>query len=265
MSRDNNLRSPVDSQAMLAISVLAIAGIAWFALWYLGHTLHGSVHVHEVHVHDHAAAAATPQVPSMILFIAGWTMMTVAMMLPTTVPLLTVFRTITGQKPSRVRLTILVCLGYVVAWIGFGVLVFLAKTLLENLASSSEWLSRYSWAMTAALLIMAGVFQFTQLKYRCLDKCRSPLSFVITHWRGERDSWHSFRLGVDHGVYCIGCCWALMLLMFVVGAGSLPWMIVLALVMGVEKNVRWGRKLSAPLGVLLICAGLVALVRGPLG
>ena len=242
----------VSGRTLLVASVLAIAGAAWLGLWLLGQPFHSSLHSH----HHHSGSAGNLQVPGMVLFVSGWMMMTVAMMLPTTLPLLMVFRKITSEKVDKGLLVGLLVAGYVLSWTAFGVLVYFAKMFLERLASLSPWIGDHSWAVTAVLLLVAGAFQFTSLKYRCLEKCRSPLSFLISHWRGEREKWHAFRLGLDHGIYCIGCCWALMLLMFAVGAGSLIWMMVLAIVMGIEKNVTWGRKLSAPLGVVLFAAGL---------
>jgi predicted metal-binding membrane protein len=109
----------------------------------------------------------------------------------------------------------------------------------------------------AATIALAGVFQFSKLKYRCLEKCRTPLSFVIGHWRGQAHARHAFALGVQHGLFCVGCCWALMLLMFAFGTGSLGWMLVLAAVMAIEKNVRWGPRLSTPLGVALLSWAVV--------
>lgn len=250
------------------MSILAISGISWLALWFFAESLHGSVHgsVHDHHsgmTHLHSSSAYTPlNLSAMALFVTGWAMMTTAMMLPTTLPLLNVFRAITKEKVNRAILTVLVCAGYTIAWVGFGLLVFFARSLVDSLASGSVWLSSHSWVTTGALLLLAGLFQFSSLKYRCLDKCRSPVSFVISHWHGGRESWEAFRIGFDHGVFCVGCCWALMLLMFAVGTGSLVWMIVLAAVMGIEKNMTWGRKLSTPLGILLVGAGLFSLIQG---
>ncbi len=82
------------------------------------------------------------------------------------------------------------------------------------------------------------------------------MSFVTEHWRGSRERSRSFLLGAHHGLFCVGCCWSLMLVMFAVGLGSLGWMLALGAVMAVEKNVSWGRKLSAPLGAVLIWCGL---------
>ena len=112
----------------------------------------------------------------------------------------------------------------------------------------------------APLLLLAGAFQFSSLKFKCLEKCRSPFSFVIEHWQGRCERQQAFCLGIDHGVFCVGCYWALRLLMFAVGAGSLVWMLILALLMAVEKNVRWGRRLSAPVGAALLAWGAILLI-----
>ncbi len=114
-----------------------------------------------------------------------------------------------------------------------------------------------AWVFGAAVLILAGAFQFSSLKYRCLDKCRAPLSFLSQHWRGSAQAARAFLLGAHHGLFCVGCCWALMLLMFAVGTGNVGWMMGLGAVMAVEKNVTWGRRLSAPLGVGLLAWGLM--------
>ncbi len=104
-------------------------------------------------------------------------------------------------------------------------------------------------------MILAGAFQFSSLKYRCLEKCRAPLSFLSQHWRGTGQSAQALLLGAHHGLFCIGCCWALMLLMFAVGTGNVGWMMGLGAIMAIEKNVSWGRRLSTPLGVGLLAWG----------
>jgi predicted metal-binding membrane protein len=109
-------------------------------------------------------------------------------------------------------------------------------------------------------LALAGAYQFSSLKYHCLDKCRSPLLFETEHWHGTNERRDSLLLGLHHGAFCIGCCWALMLLIFAVGAGSIGWMLALAAVMAAEKNLSWGRYVSKPLGVglLLWASAIVA-------
>jgi predicted metal-binding membrane protein len=113
------------------------------------------------------------------------------------------------------------------------------------------------WLIGVAIIALAGTFQFSKLKHQCLEKCRTPLSFVIEHWRGQARARQAFRLGAQHGLFCVGCCWALMLLMFALGTGSLGWMLLLAAVMAIEKNVRWGKRLSAPFGVALLSWAVV--------
>ncbi len=106
-----------------------------------------------------------------------------------------------------------------------------------------------------ALLGLAGAYQFSALKYQCLDKCRSPLMFVSEQWHGAHARRDSFLLGVRHGLFCVGCCWTLMCLMFAIGTGNIGWMLALAAVMSAEKNLPWGGGLSGPIGVALLGVG----------
>ncbi|HZI31103.1 MAG TPA: DUF2182 domain-containing protein, partial [Candidatus Binatia bacterium] len=98
-------------------------------------------------------------------------------------------------------------------------------------------------------------------KYRCLDKCRTPFSFINERWQGRAERRESFLLGVHHGLFCVGCCWAIMLLMFLVGTGSVGWMLLIGAIMATEKNVAWGKRLSVPLGLslLILSFAIVAL------
>jgi len=117
-------------------------------------------------------------------------------------------------------------------------------------------------------LLLAGLYQFTPLKDRCLQKCRSPLSFVAEHWRGGSERLDAMRLGFRHGLFCLGCCWTLMLLMFAVGGVNLGWMLGLGAVMAAEKSAPWGRLLVTPVGVALIVLAVVlalTTVGAPLG
>jgi predicted metal-binding membrane protein len=102
------------------------------------------------------------------------------------------------------------------------------------------------------VLAIAGLFQFSRFKYRCLDKCRTPFSFINEHWRGRAERRESFLLGVHHGLFCVGCCWAIMFLMFLVGTGSVGWMLLIGAIMATEKNVAGGKRLGVPLGISLL-------------
>jgi predicted metal-binding membrane protein len=204
------------------------------------------------------ALPAGPIVLPALLYIGGWVLMTAAMMLPTTLPLLGMFARMTERRPDRAMLLTLVVLGYLLIWGAFGLAAHLIDALLHTLVVASAWLTFNGWIIGAGVLAVAGAFQFSALKYHCLDKCRTPFSFVNEHWRGQAVRRQAFLLGAHHGLFCVGCCWAIMLLMFVVGTGSVGWMLVLGAVMAIEKNVSWGRQLSAPLGVgVLLWSGTV--------
>lgn len=193
-------------------------------------------------------------------YVAGWTLMTAAMMLPTSLPLLEIFRRLTQERADRTLLATLVIAGYLAVWLGFGVAAHVLDFGLHEAFEHSTWLQANSWAFGAGPLLVAGAFQFTRLKYRCLEKCRMPFSFVMQYWHRGATRTQAFLLGSYHGIFCVGCCWALMLLMFAVGTGNVGWMLGLGAVMAIEKNMPWGRRLSAPLGVLLLAWGaLIAL------
>jgi predicted metal-binding membrane protein len=189
-------------------------------------------------------------------FVAGWLLMTVAMMLPTVLPMLTILRR-AAASDRRTAATFAAAVGYLLAWSLFGAATHGLDVFIHRGVESHAWLHANAWALGAAPLLLAGVYQFTPLKHLCLDKCRSPFSFVARRWHGDRPVRQALRLGVEHGVFCVGCCWALMLLMFAVSVGNLAWMLALAAVMGIEKNFAWGRRLTQPLGVVLLSAGAV--------
>ena len=234
---------------LLIGSVGLISVAAWLALWQFGVTVHGSVH------HHHAVTDSSIG----LMFVGAWTVMTVAMMLPTSVPLIATFDTIAGERRDRLLLVALVVVGYLVTWMLVGVVVYGVGAIAQRVSFTNAWLQTHASVTSAGLLLVAGAYQFSPLKYRCLDKCRSPLSFVLGHWQGEHDRRNALWLGAHHGLFCVGCCWALMLVMFAVGVGNLGWMLLLGAVMAVEKNVSWGRRLSAPLGTLLVIGGLTVL------
>jgi len=239
-------------------SITSLIVFAWLILWFWGRSPYGRYLSHE-QLGDIGLNDASSLFSAIALYVAGWTLMTVAMMLPTTLPLLEIFRRLVAQRPERVQLVALVITGYLGVWAGFGVAAHSADWILHETVERSPWLEAHAWLIGVGTLLLAGGFQFSRLKYRCLDKCRAPLSFVMEHWRGRHNRRNALLLGIHHGIFCVGCCWALMLLMFGVGVGNLGWMLALGAVMAVEKNLPWGRKLSAPVGVaLLACGALTA-------
>ena len=204
---------------------------------------------------DHSALAEGGDVAETALFVVGWTLMTVAMMLPTTWPLLATFAAMVRRRRQPGVLVALVGVGYLVTWSAVGLLLHSADRAIHWAVESIGFLGAHPGLIAAGTVVAAGLYQFSALKYRCLDECRSPLGFVLNNWHGERERRGAFMLGVRHGLFCVGCCWSLMLLMFAVGMGSLAWMFALGLLMAVEKNAVWARGMSKPLGIVLVGAG----------
>jgi predicted metal-binding membrane protein len=190
----------------------------------------------------------------------AWVLMIAAMMLPTVLPLLALFRRIVEGRPDAGALIGIVTAGYLAAWMAFGLLAHGVDAAIRALAAQSDWFLLHGAWIAAAVLAGAGLFQFSALKYRCLDRCRTPFAFVNGHWRGRAPAREALGLGLAHGAFCVGCCWALMLVMFVVGVGSIGWMLALAAVMAAEKNLPWGGRLRTPLGVALLAWSAVLLL-----
>jgi len=245
-------------------TLAVLVALAWLALWAWARSPYGRYLDHGDWTALGPVASLCSAIPGGAVVVpaalsaAAWMLMTTAMMLPTTLPLFDAFDRIAAGRADRLQLLVLLALGYMAAWGSFGLVAHGLHALLLSWVASVPALTWHSWLIGAATIAIAGAFQFSKLKHRCLEKCRTPLSFVIEHWRGRDQARHAFALGAHHGLFCVGCCWALMLLMFAVGTGSLGWMLMLAAAMAIEKNVSWGRRLSAPLGVaLLVWAALL--------
>lgn len=240
--------------------------LAWATLWFWARSPYGRYLEHGDALSSGPAAGLCRAIPGgspvlqAVLYALSWTLMMMAMMLPTTLSLFNAVERIVAGRPDRMRVLWLLYLGYLAVWSAFGLLAHGLHTLLLSGVARVPAMIGNGWLIGAATLACAGAFQFSKLKYRCLEQCRTPLSFVIGHWRGRAPGREAFELGLRHGLFCVGCCWALMLLMFVVGAGSLGWMLVLACVMAVEKNLPWGKRVGAPLGAALLMWSAVLVV-----
>jgi predicted metal-binding membrane protein len=248
-----------ERHATTLVTLLTLLAIAsWTVLWAWSASPYARYLVHDGWGDAGALAAlcrAIPQgdivVPALLHALA-WVLMIAAMMLPTTYPLLSMVRRVTAGRPDSGRLLTLVVVGFVVAWLAFGVAAHAADAALRWAAGQTAWFVANGWMVGAAVLAGAGLFQWSSLKYRCLDRCRTPFGFVNARWHGRSPPREAFRIGIDHGLFCVGCCWALMVTMFVVGTGSVGWMLALAAIMAAEKNLAWGRRLATPVGVALL-------------
>jgi predicted metal-binding membrane protein len=245
-----------------AVAVAAIALVAWTMLFvwershYAAYLDHGEL--------DRVAIDGVAQIG---VFVGGWTVMVAAMMLPTTLPLVALFAGLTRTRATRAQLLMLLLAGYLIVWTSFGLLVYGADLGLHRLAEDVRWLHEDRWIIAAAVFALAGLYQFSQLKYRCQHQCRSPRMFILQRWHGGREHRRAWTIGVAHGLFCLGCCWTLMLVMFALGSFSLVGMLVVGVVMAAEKNFPHGQRLRTPLGAGLLVVALaiaaIGVVRQP--
>jgi predicted metal-binding membrane protein len=232
-------------------AVVAIALAAWGAL--VAGDLVGFEWVVE---HDSLFETGTlPLIVALPLFVAAWQLMTAGMMLPTTLPTVTLFaRAGRGQVRPRLALTAFLA-AYFAVWTGFAVVALVGDEWVHRVVDAWPWLGDRPHLVTGGVLVAAGIGQLTGLTERCLDACRNPLHFLLRYYsRGIAAAW---RLGLRHGAFCLGCCWPLMLVMFGVGVGSLPLMLGLAAVMLALKVAPGGHRLVRPVGIAFFMGGLV--------
>lgn len=236
-------------------ALLGLIGGAWVTMGLLGVSAYAPYFSHAFV----GADAPWPLGTRVAIFVAGWTLMSVAMMLPSSLPLVTGFHTMT-RRGSLVSLLIA---GYLCVWALFGAVAFLADAGLHAVLEGSPGINARADLIPSSLLLAAGLFQFSPLKYACLQQCRSPIGFLIQHWSGGQRSLRAFSVGARHGVFCVGCCWGLMLLMLGVGGIHLGWMLTLGAIMFIEKAVEWGRWITALVGGVLALWGLALLLKIP--
>jgi predicted metal-binding membrane protein len=190
------------------------------------------------------------------LIAAMWMVMMAAMMLPSASPMILMFDTIgrrRRERGQRTTATVLFVGGYLLIWAGFAVAATGLQYGLEQATLLSMGMRTTSRVLAGAILLAAGLYQMTPLKQACLRRCRSPIDFVLGHWREGAAG--AFGMGARHGLYCLGCCWVLMALLFVGGVMSLAWIGALAAYVLVEKTVPAGGWVSRFAGLGLIAWG----------
>jgi predicted metal-binding membrane protein len=245
-----HLRAPRRDRAILGAAIGALAVAAWVTLWVWD----GSPYGHYLH---HDGGGPLPIEGS--LFAVGWVLMIVAMMLPSSVPLVVTFAALVRRRRRPGRLVVLLLFGYLLVWGAFGLAAWIADRGIHAAVDALPWLAEHPQIIIATTLAAAGLWQFSPLRDRCLDECRSPLGFVLNRWRGASERREALAMGIAHGAFCVGCCWSLMLVMFGVGLASLSAMLVLGAITAIEKNLPAGRRISRPLGVILILAAVYAI------
>lgn len=207
------------------------------------------------------AAAASPgarlTAASALAFLAGWEAMVIAMMLPSSIRFFSLLGLVAGGRARRragVAKTAAHA-GYALVWAAIGGLVMLLSFSLHRLATVDSWLSGHQGLFAGAVLLLAGGFQFTALKWRCLLICSRPESFLMRHY--NRGSWNALRLGVRYGTACVGCCWAMTLALVMLGAGSLYGMLAASAIMFIERALGWNAAFTKSVGLACIGLGII--------
>jgi predicted metal-binding membrane protein len=228
--------------------LLVLAGIAW------GSTVDQSADMGDMVLGLAQVGTAMPFDMSVAVFMGMWVTMMVAMMFPTVAPIVLLHRLVLRRRGQGLLPTAVFGSGYLSVWAAVGLVPLAVLLAFRDAADGSSWLDRSA----GLVLVIAGVYQFTAWKETCLRACRSPLTFLSTHdfGRGLGGAW---RAGASHGLYCFGCCWALMAVLFVVGLMNLAWMAAIAVVFLAEKNWAHGRALTKVVGTVVLVLGLAVL------
>ena len=245
--------APAPARRRIPLAVLLAIGGAWALAVTAELTgTAGALH-HDALIEGGSLWVALP------LFLLAWQVMVAAMMLPSSLPLVRLFAAASARQ-ERPRLAYGVFLGgYAAVWTAFGALAFAGDAVLHELVHKAHWLHERTWLVAGTFLAFAGAFQFSALKDRCLTECRHPGPYLLSHYR--RGVGAAFRLGSGHGLFCLGCCWALMLVLVAAGFANLLWMAGLAAVMVYEKTGRHGPVLARAVGVVLLAWGALVLAH----
>jgi len=252
-------------EAALVGSLLGLAALAWFATAQLSSPeMRLGLLTREATMSSMAPASVSSMqgggsqsIPMLPLFLLTWVVMMVAMMFPAVVPVVVTFdRWVRRTQRSRLA-TALFAGSYLLVWSSIGLVFYAAMVYLEPLIPPG--MASVRWG--AALLVVAGVYQLTPLKTKCLEQCRSPLAFVAEHATLlRRSGLGPAKVGAVHGLFCLGCCWALMLVLVLLGMMSLAWMAAVAGLIFLEKVLPGGSRVPVAVAALLIGTGGVFLV-----
>ncbi len=197
---------------------------------------------------------------SAVLFIAIWAVMMVAMMFPAAAPMILMFGAVYAGKRRQEQPyvpTWIFVSAYLLVWTLSGVLAYFLAIEVEKLTGQSMWLMENAPRIGGAILVIAGLYQLSPLKNVCLSKCRTPLQFLLTSWHDGYAG--AFRMGIEHGVFCLGCCWLLFVILFLLGLMNLAVMALVTALIFAEKALPIGRQISRLAGVGLIVYGVLVM------
>ncbi len=235
----------------ILIGLVVLAGLAWMATFW------------QARAGDVLMMAGVPMsfemggrlsLASALVFVALWLVMMVAMMFPSVWPVVLLYAAVARKRGGRRGTVPLFVAGYLVAWESFGLVAYAAYVGAGVLLASRGGLMERLPLLTGAVVMLAGLYQFTPLKRKCLAHCQRPLHYLVAHWQEGRGG--AARMGIGHGAYCLGCCSGLMLALIALGAMDLRWMATVSAVIAVEKLGPRYRGLPAAVGIALLLLGV---------
>jgi predicted metal-binding membrane protein len=249
---------PRRDRILIYICIALVSVLAWAYLIHLDREMSSEMAFHA------AMGMSMMDIPwtmtDGVLTFAMWTVMMVGMMAGSAAPVLLLFAASRAKRAEPgARLAVLMFgLGYFAVWTGFSALAAIGQWALHSAAMLADTMAASSPYLAGAILIGAGIYQLTPWKGACLTHCRSPLGFLMSHWRDGHGG--AFQMGLRHGMYCLGCCWALMIVLFVVGVMNLVWVAMLTGLVLIEKVGRTGIMVSRLAGAVMVAVGILKIV-----
>jgi predicted metal-binding membrane protein len=246
-------------KTLAVVCVIALAALGWFYLALLLASMGGTLMPFGNAIVDALCrpfADGPWSLTGFAIVALMWAAMTLAMMLPSAAPMILTYAEIAdtaARKGEPVVSPFLLAAGYTVVWLGFAAAAAVAQFALTRTALIDPGMASASGLFSGAIFIGAGAYQFSALKHAGLTQCQQPFPFFFTNWATTARG--VFRLGLRQGLYCVGCCWAMMLVMFAVGVMNVIWMVALGIVMTVEK-IGTGKRLTYAVGASLIAIGV---------
>jgi predicted metal-binding membrane protein len=240
----------------LFIVVILLTAAAWF-LTYSNFQNMGLMM--QIGVPMSLGMEGSASMASFIVFTGMWLVMMVAMMLPSTYPTLLLHRTVYRKRsPGRPGGTLLFALSYFLVWTAAGTFFYAAYVGIGGLRSTLHASETIVLRIAGLALFLSGLYQWSRLKRACLKHCQSPLHFISEHWHDGRLG--ALRMGGAHGIYCCGCCWGLMVILFVMGVMHLGWMAAIGALILLEKIVPSGKWISHAIGAVFVIVGIIVML-----
>jgi predicted metal-binding membrane protein len=257
-------QNPVADAVIRRDRTIILAGLAAIILAAAIYTVrmaqtYGGMPATILHQHDHAGQGSD----SFLILFTMWAVMMVAMMSPTAVPMVLMHTKVERHRhPEQTPFvpTTIFFMGYILVWAAFSAVLALGQMLLQSTALLSPGMASASPWLAGGILIAAGLFQFSKLKEACLSQCRSPVTYFMLEWREGNTG--ALRMGLKHGVHCVGCCWVLMALLFVAGVMNLLWMALITVFVLIEKVMPRGELFGRVGGVGMVIWGIGIIVMG---